>query len=511
MRFLSMDFSSDLMQVYQLETKGRETKVLQAITVNMPQNSYVAGMLVNNDLRVSDLIVATLKEAKIKDKKVVVAVTPTDCMTEQLSLPKAKEKVLDGMVQQELQKRRKLNANYIYDYIVLGEDPLKEGFVKVRAVLCPKALIANYHDVLKKAGLEPLGIDIYSHCMELLADRCGLLRSQDISILACINNDEVNFLYCGKNEEPYYRHELIEQGDALEESMFVLSAATKIDLGFDKDENVINKTIENITRLSRFHSQRHPDLPIKSITVYGNYKDVQTLCDRISLGTGIQAIPFNPTSSISGFTSVRAGRLQKDITSIGLALNMENKVGQYHFFDEFLKIKEGKHHNLKMLPIVIILFIAFLLIVAFQFQKKKNADLSAEIEELEMTINDPNLLYAYYSVEKETIVADQARRYADRGEAYIQKLTGESRFESDYIRAIDDALPAGITINSYTLNNNVITISCSAEDKYLPAHYTEVLSALPAFSNVAYGGFSAGTGIDGQDVYNFALALTIAK
>lgn len=511
MKFLSMQFTANFIEIYQMEVKGRNAVVHNSLYVPMPANTYVSGMLINNDLRISELLTTSLKEEKIKDKKVVVTVTPTDCLTEEFSLPKGKTKVLDGMVQQELQKRRKLNANYIYDYIVLGDDPLKEGCVLIRAVLCPKSLIANYYDVLKKAGLEPYRIDLISHSMELLAARSGLITSNEISILACINEDEIHFLYCGKNEEPYYRHAVIEQGDGLEESMFVLSAATKIDLGIDKDENLIDKVIENVTRLSRFHSQRHPDVNIRGILVYGSYPNITTLCDRITQGVGIPAKVYNPAGSITGLSVRQGGGITKDVTSIGLALFVSDQSQQYQFFDEFLKQKEGKHRDLMMLPIVIALLAVFVVVILYQNQKKENKELQNEIEDLEMTINDPNLLYTYYTIDAAIIEAKETSRYADRGDAFIEKLTDGSRFKSDYIRIIDENTPKGVEISAYYLSEGKISLTCSGNSQYLPATFTEVLSGLPEFSEVFYSGFQQSSTFDNESIYTFTITVTIAK
>ncbi len=511
MKFLSMQFTANFIEIYQMEVNGRNAVVHNSLYVPMPANTYASGMLINNDLRISELLSNTLKEEKIKDKKVVVTVTPTDCLTEEFSLPKGKQRVLDGMVQQELQKRRKLNANYIYDYIVLGDDPLKNGCVLIRAVLFPKNLIANYFDVIKKAGLEPYRIDLISHSMELLAERSGLLSSNEISILACINEDEIHFLYCGKNEEPYYRHAVIEQGDSLEESMFVLSAATKIDLGIDKDENLIEKVIENVTRLSRFHSQRHPDVNIRGVLIYGNYPNITTLCDRVTHGVGIPAKVYNPAGSITGLT-IRQGRgITKDITSIGLSLFISDQSQQYQFFDEFLKQKEGKHRDLMLLPIVIALFAALVVVVLYQRQVRENKRLANEIEDLEITINDPNLLYEYYTIDAAIIEADKASRYADRGEAYQAKLTDGSRFKSDYIRIIDKNTPEGVEISEYSLNDGQITITCTGNNQYLPAAFTEILSNLPEFCEVTYGGFQQMLTFEGNSIYSFEITVTIAK
>lgn len=508
-----MEFTGEFIHIFHMTVKNNRSMVEKALHLPMPQNCYVNGMIINNDRSVSELILSTLKEEKIRDKKVVVSVSGNDCLTEEFSIPNdKKQKVIDGMVENELQKRRKLNANFIYDYVVLGEDPLQQGNLKIKVVLCPKALINNYYDVLKKSGLEPYKFDLTSHSMELLAEKSCLSTSQEISILACINQDELHFIYCGRNEEPYYRHETISKDDMLEESMFVLSASSKFNLGLDSKENLAETVLENITKLTRFHSQRHPDLNINAIYVYGDYPDIPTLCDRITNGIGIPARSYNPISSINSLKTRMVDHLSGGVNVIATVLSLlDPKFKNYEFFEEFEQSKQEKGSNLFWIPTMIAIVLAVVAIWLTQIYNIKNKKLEAAIEdEQNFLINEYNI-QAYSDIQEQLNEIDYRYSYNDRAVDYVDFFQNNNRLGREEYKLIDSMVTDDIKVNGVSFTDGIITLSCTGSSQYSPATFTEALSLRDEFSNVTYTGFTAVEQYDGKDLYSFTVTMKLAQ
>lgn len=512
MKVLSIEFNSEHIHLYVLDVQKTQAKIERAISLDMPANAYSSGMLINNDRSVSDLISAAVKEAKIKEKKTILAISGLDCMTEEFSVPDGKPKEIDGMVEQELAKRRKLNANYIYDYIILGKDPLKAEFISVRVVLCPKALINNYYDVVSKSGLIPYRIDLISHSMELLAKKSGLANSADISIMACINKDEVHFIYCGRNEEPYYRRASIKTEEGFEESMFVLSANSKFNLGFDDEENQIETIIENITKLSRFHSQRHPDLNISNIYVYGDYDNLPVLCDRIENAVGIPSKIFNVVNAIPDLGSKMNEPLTGSVNVIGNALALLDPLDvNFEFFEKIEEAKQEKGNSLFWLPAVVSVCLAALVVMGFSFVKIQNTRMEKRIEAAEEFSLNPDVMEAYYKTNFYLDNIDDANDYNVRGENYIDALKKGYKFKTDILKTIDKNTIPGVTVYSVSCTDDTISLGCYGDTQYSPSEFAKVLSGLSEFSDVTYTGFNTTGNYEGNKVYAFNITMNINK
>lgn len=510
MKLLAMEFTSEFIHVYQIEAKPGVTRINRSLHLNMPQNCYNNGMLINNDRSISELISSTLKEEKIKEKKVVVAVSSVDCLTEELSIPDGKTKIMDGMVEQELQKRRKLNNAYIHDYVVLGPDPLKEGYNKVRAVLCPKSLITNYYDVLKKSGLTPVALDLTSHAMQFIAEKSCLTNANEISILACINKEEIHFIYCGKNEEPYYRHAFIKQDNSIEESMFILSANNRFNFLNDDKDNLIETVIENITKLTRFHSSRHPDVNINSIYIYGDYQDIGLLCDRVTNSVGIPARNYSIVSSISSMQHRSAEPVKGSVNVLGTVLALfEGQNRNYEFLERYNESKKEKNSDLFWLPSIISVFLALLILVSFVLVNNENKKLQNKIDKLDEYVYEPNNMEEYYQRLDELDYIDGINVYNARISALKTAIEGIDRFDNRVIKEINDHIIEGVRIKSFTYRGGQISVLCVGDYQTSAADYTRELSKLDDFADVYYAGFTSTTGPDGKATYSFEIILVM--
>ena len=488
---LGIEFTKEFIHIFSLAVQKNSVRVEKIFHLDMPQNGYTSGMLINNDHSISDLIADTLKENKIHDKKVIVSVSGVDCMNEEFSLPKDKPKNMSGMVEQELLKRRRLTAQYLFDYTEIGEDFEKPGFVKIRAALCPKTLVNNYYDVLKKAGLVPLGFDLINHSMEFLANKSGISISQEIFILACINHDEIHFTYCGRNEQPYYRHAFIKQEDMLDESMFVLSASSKFNLGLDMQDKLVETVIENITRLTRFHSQRHPEVPINGIRVYGDYDDISSLCERIQNAVGITTQPFNILSSITTLSGKGISFIKGSINVLGSVIAVSDNEQTYDFFKKLQDSKEEKGSNLFWIPTMIAIILAALVVCAYSFINTKNKELEADLTDIEAYVYDQNLQDAYDVTQDYLDDINSYLMYDDKVQIYIDTISNKKRFESEILHTIDSYVTDDVEITAMSFKNDAILLSCVSDTKYAPAEFTSSLSAIDGFSDVSYTGFQA--------------------
>ena len=501
MKLLSMEFTSEHIFLYVIQTRNRQIMVEKKVVLDMPDNAYYNGAIINNDRGVSDRIRECLLEKKIDVKKTICTVSSMDCMQEEFSVLNGNEKQIDGMVEQELIKRRKLGNDYIYEYKILGEDMLNPGFIKVQVYICPKVMIQNYYDVLKKAGLQPYRFEIVSRVMDDISKKAGFQDRADKSILACISKDEAHFMYVGCQETPYYRYARLKKENVIEENIYVLSNLTA---AYSREENqeTVSAVIENLTRLARFHAQRYRDKEMKAVYLYGSYEDIHALADGIEAGAGISVIPLD-------YRSV-ADDIQYHKQDTGYSYNalaaavkvLEDKKEKRNFFEKYEESLKSKTDIRMFLPSIVGLVLTVLILMGAAAVGYQNILTKKQIEETKIKISSPDILERYAKNQKLLEQINQYHVYNETCEQYIAALEDMPRLGREHFEKVDVLKPINVEIMGYGYDNGKLSISCTASDQHAPADYAEILTNA-GFYKVDYSGFSKSTRVDGSIQYNF--------
>lgn len=509
MKVLSIEFTSDYIYLYKQNITKKEVVVENKYRTNMPTNAYFNRMLINNDRSISDAIRNCITEHGINYKKTIVTIPNTDSMVEEFSVLSGKKKQMDGMVEQELRKRHKLNADYLYDYIILGEDPLKEGFVKVQVTLCVKAMIQNIYEVIKKAGLVPYKIVFTSHAMERVAQVSGLTKALNSSIIACVNADEAHFLYVGHGEEPYYRYSRLKVENKVEENLFVLSNINQM-AEENNDEDVIFRKIQgDLSRLERFHTQRHPNQKLDHIYLYGSYEKIPKLAEEL---TDFLDIPTVPLRLQDKALTVKYAFSEDEYTcnAVAAAMSlMEENTYEYDFFGKFEETRNGGKDSSMFLPAMIAGVVLILVLGAAFITRMQGNTVKREVTELTAYLMNEELQKAY--VEKDKMIEECGRytRYNNQVATAIELLENMPRYESDIFREIDELKPEGVVITGYNYSSGTVSLGCYAEDQYTPAKFAKMLKESNEYLDVTYSGFNKSQGTLGEEVYLFNIVITL--
>lgn len=501
MKLLSMEFTSEHIFMYVIQTRNRQVMVEKKVVMKMPENAYYNGAVINNDRGVSDRIKECLLENKIDVKRTICTVSSMDCMQEEFSILSANEKQMDGMVEQELIKRRKLGNDYIYEYKVLGDDLLKPGFVKVQVYICPKVMIQNYYDVLKKAGLQPYRFELVNRVMDDVSKKAGFQDRADMSILACVSKDEAHFMYVGCQETPYYRYARLKKENAMEENIYVLSNLTA---NYDREEEqeTVEAIVDNLTRLSRFHAQRYRDKAIKAVYLYGSYDDIHSLAEGIEAGAGIQVVPLD-YRSVSDDVQYHKQDTGHSFNALAAAVKvLETSANKKDFFSKYEASLKGKTDIRMYLPTIIGVALAAVILVAAVAVNYQNIRTEKEIKEIEATITSPEVLQIY--AENEILLDKINKYYAYNAtcEQYIDALMNMQKLERAHFEKVDVLAPGNVEIIGYSYNDGKLSISCTTDNQHGPADYAEILTNA-GFAKVDYSGFSKSTTYDGTEKYNF--------
>ncbi|MBR1931379.1 MAG: hypothetical protein IJ833_07925 [Lachnospiraceae bacterium] len=510
MKVLSIEFTSDYIYMYQQDAGKKGVTVEAKYRLTMPTNAYVNRMLINNDRSVSDTIKNCISEHGIKCRKAIVVIPNSDSMVEEFSVLGGKRKQMDGLVEQELRKRHRLNADYLYDYIVLGEDGLKPGFLKVQVTLCAKAMIQNLYDVVKKAGLSPYRLVFTNHAMEKLAKMAGFIDAKRSAILSCVNGDEAHFLYVGHREDPYYRYSRLKTENKMEENLYVLSNITNIVDESDSDEVILRKLQGDLARLERFHVQRHPDEELGGIYFYGSYNKHAWLADEISDFLNVHAEPFNMQNEIM---MIRYNCQEQEYTynAVAAAATIIPSDSE-ETYDFFGKLEEEKAENMNagfFTPLIVAGVLAIAILSATLWMRIKGDEILRDTEKTVAYLSDQEVVDTYA---KHNQMLDEIGRYSNYNrqvESAIDLLENMPRYESEIFRTIDNRKPEGVIITGYDFNNGNLILGCSADDQYTPANFAKILKESGDYADVSYSGFNKTSGLFGEENYTFSINIAM--
>lgn len=508
MKVLSIEFTSDYIYLYKMDIAKKEVVLEGKYRTNMPPNAYFNRMLINNDRGISDAIRNCISEHGIKYKKTVVTIPNTDSMVEEFSVLGGSKKQMDGMVEQELRKRHKLNADYLYDYIILGDDPLKPGFIRIQVTLCVKAMIQNIYEVIKKAGLIPHKIVFTNHAMKKVAEVSGLMRALKSSIIACINPDEAHFLYVGHGEEPYYRYSRLKVENKVEENLYVLSNINNV-VEENNDEDVIFRKIQgDLSRLERFHTQRHPDERLEHIYLYGSYDKIPGLAEELTDFLNIQVLPFSLQDEI---VELRYMFVEDEYTcnAVVAAMSLRAGSGEYDFFGKYEETRNGGRDNSTYLPVMVGGVLLVLVLGATLITRMQGNAVRNDTAKLTAYLMDEEVQRAY--AEKNQMIEECGRytRYNSQVAAAIELLENMPRFESGIFREIDRIKPLDVVITGYSYSNGTVNLGCYAQGQYTPAEFAKALKESGNYADVIYNGFNKSQGILGEEYYTFNIAITL--
>lgn len=507
MRILSIEFTANYIYLYEQKCKKSGVTVEKKYRIEMPTNTYYNRMLINNDRRISDAIKNCILEHKIKTKKVILVAPSTDCMIENMSILEGSKKQIAGMVEQELRKRHKLNTDYIYDYVVLGPDSVKEGFLNIQVTLCVKAMIQNAYDIVKKAGLVPYKIVFVNNVVEDLAKHYQLTEASESSVIACINEDEAHFLYVGYGQEPYYRYSKIKTEQRTEENFFILSNINQTEDDTDYGALLRRKVTEDITRLMRFHSQRYPGKEIANIYLYGNYGELNDLT--AYLGEFL-SIPTSLLQMEKDIPEVTYKFEEEECTYNGVAAAIsfaKNKEDQYDFFERLEEQQAGNKDKFLFVPTIISVLI-LLIILFFTYNNRKDAALlESQTQELNEYLASQEIKQAYEEKNAMIELCGVYTKYNNQVAEAIELLETMPRFDSELIQGVNRKKPEGTVITSYIFQDGLLNIGCYANDQYAPAKFAKVLEESEKYEEVSYSGFQKNKGLYGEENYSFTITI----
>jgi len=161
---IGIDIGSSQVKMVQTNTKG---EVIRWGIGHVPKDLIYHGKVEAIEPLV-DTLRKTIKENKIKGRKCALCFSGNDVIIRELRLPVMTEQQIELNIQYELSEYLPLDPlRYSIEYRIL-DTPQKQDTTSMRVMViaAPRESLQVYLDVLKKAGIKPVYIDIPSNVRE---------------------------------------------------------------------------------------------------------------------------------------------------------------------------------------------------------------------------------------------------------------------------------------------------------------------------------------------------------
>lgn len=161
-----LDLSDLSTKVVKIDNDGTYDFVTSYASVPMP-----TGCISDGEIKKDDAVVETIKKAiaisqpqKIKTKKVICSLPETKAFLRIISLPQMEQSEIKEAVKWEMEANIPLPLDQVYyDWQMLPSDLfLEKNKITLLVVAIAKSVVDKTIEILEKAGLEPVGLEIES-------------------------------------------------------------------------------------------------------------------------------------------------------------------------------------------------------------------------------------------------------------------------------------------------------------------------------------------------------------
>lgn len=205
---LGLDIGDVSVRLIQLQVGKKGSKQVQAFTDKRISKKAFSG----DSLKSPDLVIQAIREAvlepgfgKITTKQVVASIPETKSFVRVIDMPAMSEEELREAIKWEAEQYIPLPIGQVYlDWVVLAppssvphpSSRVREGEggekMKVLIIAAPRDYVDEYNQVLKKAGLRPVALEVESH-----ATARSLVAADDtesIVMIVDINAERASFI-----------------------------------------------------------------------------------------------------------------------------------------------------------------------------------------------------------------------------------------------------------------------------------------------------------------------------
>ena len=158
--FFGLDIGNHTIKVTQIKWKGKNPE-LTALGSSSTPVGIIGSESDEHQKELAKHIGLAKKDAGIGTNKTVVSLPESSIFTQLITIPKVEDEKIEELIHWEAKKYIPLPLDEVrVDWIFLGERTVdQKSHIDVFLIAAPKTLVERYLNILKFAGLEPIGIE----------------------------------------------------------------------------------------------------------------------------------------------------------------------------------------------------------------------------------------------------------------------------------------------------------------------------------------------------------------
>ena len=328
-----LDISKEAITVAQVSKNNDEKWILDRISYRLLDKEKINEDILESKEYVSEEIKLALANAKISTTNVAISIPVTSAIIRVVTSPLMTEEELtkaietDSLWENLVQLTDNLNDYSVFHQVINRNS--KTNTMEILFVASKLSDVNNYTSMIKKAGLNPVIMDVKCFTLKNAFDNAVMSGEKVTSAILEVGLDD-NYLMIIHDNTPIITDVFLRQ----QEKQFILNIK-EIMSDSDEGANVIRRYSMQIKQaLNDYESKYQTKINnIKVVSSLNNIKDILSLFRKNLPGLGIQL--FDPLSetSVPSYNSEKVQIENKSIfTSVmGLAFRKLDVFGYYKF------------------------------------------------------------------------------------------------------------------------------------------------------------------------------------
>ena len=309
---VGLDVGSSAVKAVEIRQTGGEYGVTALGTEPLPPKTIVDGAIADRG-RVTDAVRAVLSDHAIKTKEMAVSIAGNAVIVKRISLPAMSPEELSASIYWEAKQHIPFDVEDVKrDYQVLGSTPdeAASGNQDVLLVAAKKDRIADYTEVIRQAGCEPVVMDVDGFAVQNAYELNYGVEPNAIIVLLNIGASAVNVNVL-HGDQPVFTRDLAIGGNAYTEALQkelglgsddaeLLTKGVPVDrLTYDDAEPVVRAVNDNLImevgKTIDFFRATAPSDEITRVVLSGGTSRIEGLAEALAdcFDTKVEALdPF---------------------------------------------------------------------------------------------------------------------------------------------------------------------------------------------------------------------------
>ena len=180
---LGLDLGSSVVKMIQLRETKKGLLLEQFATAPLPVDSIFDGAFMN-PAAVTDTIRGLVSEYRFKNKQVAVSLNGHSVIIKKISLPAMSQEELQESIQWEAEQYIPFDIKDVNLDVEVLSHRGDTGHMDVLLVAAKRDMITDYADTIRRAGLEPVVVDVDAFCLHNMFERAyGFVPGEVIALL----------------------------------------------------------------------------------------------------------------------------------------------------------------------------------------------------------------------------------------------------------------------------------------------------------------------------------------